>query len=72
VVVIDEPKGYMIYGGQVAAPVFSRVMQYALRAMRIPPPTTEAVQPPATLGAVPPPPAIPAAPPASPPPAPGR
>ena len=25
VVVIDEPKGYMIYGGQVAAPVFSRV-----------------------------------------------
>jgi cell division protein FtsI (penicillin-binding protein 3) len=61
VVVIDEPKGYMIYGGQVAAPVFSRIMQYALRAMRIPPPTTDAVQPP--LGAVPGPESVPVAPP---------
>jgi cell division protein FtsI (penicillin-binding protein 3) len=36
VVVLDEPTP--IYGGQVAAPVFSRVMQYALRLERIPPP----------------------------------
>ncbi|MGH9000864.1 MAG: peptidoglycan D,D-transpeptidase FtsI family protein, partial [Acidimicrobiia bacterium] len=38
VVVVDEPKGLMIYGAQVAAPVFSRVVQYALRLERIPPP----------------------------------
>jgi cell division protein FtsI (penicillin-binding protein 3) len=36
VVVLDEPTP--IYGGQVAAPVFSRIMQYALRLDRIPPP----------------------------------
>jgi cell division protein FtsI (penicillin-binding protein 3) len=36
-VVLDEPTP--IYGGQVAAPVFSRIMQYALRLDRIPPPT---------------------------------
>jgi cell division protein FtsI (penicillin-binding protein 3) len=35
-VVLDEPTP--IYGGQVAAPVFSRIMQYALRLQRIPPP----------------------------------
>jgi cell division protein FtsI (penicillin-binding protein 3) len=35
-VVLDEP--IPIYGGQVAAPVFSRIMQYALRLDRIPPP----------------------------------
>ncbi len=36
VVVLDEPRP--IYGGQVAAPVFSRILQYALRLERIPPP----------------------------------
>ena len=37
VVVIDEPLGDKYYGGQVAAPVFSRVMQGALRILNIPP-----------------------------------
>jgi cell division protein FtsI (penicillin-binding protein 3) len=36
VIVLDEPTP--IYGGQVAAPVFARIMQYALRLERIPPP----------------------------------
>jgi len=36
VVVLDEPTP--IYGGQVSAPVFARIMQYALRLERIPPP----------------------------------
>lgn len=36
VVILDEPTP--IYGAQVAAPVFSRIMQYALRLERIPPP----------------------------------
>jgi cell division protein FtsI (penicillin-binding protein 3) len=38
VVILDEPRP--IYGAQVAAPVFSRIMQYALRLERIPPPPT--------------------------------
>jgi len=37
VVVIDEPKGDKHYGGEVAAPVFSRIMQDALRIFNIPP-----------------------------------
>lgn len=37
VVVIDEPQGREYYGGQVAAPVFSRVMAGALRLLDIPP-----------------------------------
>ncbi|MDQ1502075.1 MAG: hypothetical protein QOI86_5415 [Actinomycetota bacterium] len=45
VVVLDEPTP--IYGGQVSAPVFARVMQYALRLERIPPP---AIAPPAAAG----------------------
>jgi membrane peptidoglycan carboxypeptidase len=36
VVILDEPTP--IYGSQVAAPVFSRIMQYALRLERIPSP----------------------------------
>ncbi|MGH9051074.1 MAG: peptidoglycan D,D-transpeptidase FtsI family protein [Acidimicrobiia bacterium] len=36
IVVLDEP-GDSIYGGEVAAPVFSRIMQYALRLERVPP-----------------------------------
>ena len=37
VVVIDDPKGDMYYGGLVAAPVFSRVMAGLLRGKNIPP-----------------------------------
>lgn len=37
IVMIDEPLGAQYYGGQVAAPVFSRVMQGALRILNIPP-----------------------------------
>ena len=37
VVVIDDPKGDQYYGGQVAAPVFSRVMSGLLRIKNVPP-----------------------------------
>jgi cell division protein FtsI (penicillin-binding protein 3) len=37
VVTIDEPAGKEYYGGQVAAPVFSRVMQGAVRLLDIAP-----------------------------------
>jgi len=37
VVVIDDPQGGVYYGGQVAAPVFSRVMAGLLRVKNIPP-----------------------------------
>jgi len=37
VVLIDEPKGDSHYGGVVAAPVFSRVMEGAFRILNIPP-----------------------------------
>jgi cell division protein FtsI (penicillin-binding protein 3) len=37
VVSIDEPQGSAYYGGQVAAPIFARVMEGALRLMNIPP-----------------------------------
>ncbi len=36
IVVLDEP-GTSYYGGEVAAPVFSGIMQYALRLERVPP-----------------------------------
>jgi cell division protein FtsI (penicillin-binding protein 3) len=36
IVVLDDPKP--IFGGTVAAPAFAKIMQYALRAMRVPPP----------------------------------
>lgn len=36
IVVLDEPGG-SYYGGEVAAPAFSRIMQYALRLERVPP-----------------------------------
>jgi cell division protein FtsI (penicillin-binding protein 3) len=36
-VIIDEPQGEQYYGGEVAAPVFSRVAQGALRILNIPP-----------------------------------
>ena len=37
VVMVDEPGNGKYYGGQVAAPVFSRVMSGALRLMNVPP-----------------------------------
>jgi cell division protein FtsI (penicillin-binding protein 3) len=37
VVMVDEPSAGQYYGGQVAAPVFSRVMAGALRLMAVPP-----------------------------------
>jgi cell division protein FtsI (penicillin-binding protein 3) len=37
VVTINDPKGEKYYGGEIAAPVFSRVMQSALRLMNITP-----------------------------------
>jgi cell division protein FtsI (penicillin-binding protein 3) len=37
IVMIDEPQGSAYYGGQVAAPVFSKVMAGALRLLNIPP-----------------------------------
>ncbi len=37
VVTINEPRGDIYYGGEVAAPVFSRVMAGALRMMGVPP-----------------------------------
>jgi cell division protein FtsI (penicillin-binding protein 3) len=36
-VVIDEPRGNEYFGGLVAAPVFARIMQGALRTLQIPP-----------------------------------
>ncbi|MBI5937934.1 MAG: penicillin-binding protein 2 [Betaproteobacteria bacterium] len=36
-VMVDEPSGGSYYGGQVAGPVFSRVMAGALRLMAVPP-----------------------------------
>ncbi len=60
IVVLDEPGGE-IFGGRVAAPVFARIMQYALRLERIPPtlPAGGALSaggalPPAGQGATPP------------------
>jgi hypothetical protein len=35
-VVLDSPRGEWIYGGQVAAPVFGRIMADALRHLRVP------------------------------------
>ncbi len=37
VVVVDEPRGEVYYGGDVAAPVFSAVMSGALRLLAVPP-----------------------------------
>lgn len=53
-VMIDEPSGADYYGGEVAAPVFSRVMAGALRMMGIPPdaPMNKIVVPPGKVEAV--------------------
>jgi len=37
IVVIDEPRGGAYYGGEVAAPVFARIVAGALRLMAVPP-----------------------------------
>ena len=37
VVVIDQPQGQEYYGGEVAAPVFGRIMEEALRTLKIDP-----------------------------------
>jgi cell division protein FtsI (penicillin-binding protein 3) len=44
IVILDEPTP--IYGGIVAAPVFSQVAKFGLRELRIAPPGARAVQPP--------------------------
>ena len=41
VVVINDPGGDLYHGGDVAAPVFSRIMQGALRVLNIMPDGTE-------------------------------
>ena len=41
VVVINEPSGDLYHGGEVAAPVFSRVMKGALRVLNIAPDAQE-------------------------------
>jgi len=43
VVVINEPKGSEHYGGQVAAPVFSRIAKGAMRILNIPPDNIPAI-----------------------------
>jgi cell division protein FtsI (penicillin-binding protein 3) len=43
VATIDEPSGAAYYGGQVAAPVFGRVMAEALRILGVPPDDTGAI-----------------------------
>jgi cell division protein FtsI (penicillin-binding protein 3) len=41
VVIIDEPQGAAYYGGDVAAPVFSRIANGALRTLAVPPDALE-------------------------------
>jgi cell division protein FtsI (penicillin-binding protein 3) len=43
VVVFDEPRGKHYYGGLVAGPVFSEVMEHALRLLNVKPDSKEAV-----------------------------
>ena len=49
IVVLDEPQGNY-FGGQVAAPAFARIMEYALRLERVPPSATPPTPPPAANG----------------------
>jgi cell division protein FtsI (penicillin-binding protein 3) len=37
VVMVDNPKGQEYYGGEVAAPVFSRIVENSLRMMNVAP-----------------------------------
>jgi cell division protein FtsI (penicillin-binding protein 3) len=50
IVLLDEPRAGGYYGGDVAAPAFSKIVQYALRQLRVPPPAPA----PAPTPAVPP------------------
>jgi cell division protein FtsI (penicillin-binding protein 3) len=50
IVVLDEPQNDY-FGGSVAAPVFSRIMEYALRMERVPPTNTVPTPAPASYGA---------------------
>jgi cell division protein FtsI (penicillin-binding protein 3) len=54
IVVLDEPQS-SIFGGQVAAPVFSRIMEFALRSERVPPSAPTPTPPPAPAGPAAPP-----------------
>jgi cell division protein FtsI (penicillin-binding protein 3) len=49
-VMIDDPNGKDYYGGLVAAPVFARIMQDALRTLQIPPDVLGVAQSPAADG----------------------
>jgi len=42
VVIIDEPRNSEYFGGEVSAPVFSKVMAGAMRLLDIPPDNVEA------------------------------
>lgn len=44
VVIIDSPKGQEYFGGQVAAPVFGRVVGHALRILDVPPDNLEQME----------------------------
>ena len=44
VVVVDEPRAGQYYGGEVAAPVFSRIVEGAMRILAIPPDDVKRVQ----------------------------
>ena len=44
VVVVDDPKGREYYGGEVAAPVFSRIMEQALRLRQVAPDDADSVK----------------------------
>lgn len=50
VIMIDEPQAGQYYGGQVAAPVFSRVMDGALRILNLPPDNIPGVSAPVIAG----------------------
>jgi len=49
IVVLDEPQGNY-FGGQVAAPAFASIMEYALRLERVLPSSTPPAAPPAANG----------------------
>jgi cell division protein FtsI (penicillin-binding protein 3) len=53
VVIVDEPRAGAYYGGDVAAPVFSKIVEGAMRILAIPPDRLESVHPaaPVTLTA---------------------
>jgi len=52
-VMIDEPSAGVYYGGQVAAPVFARVMSESLRLLNVPPDDLSQVKAPLLTGTLP-------------------